>query len=342
MRAIVIDAPGPADALRVVDAPDPSPAAGELSIDVEFAGVGFVDTLFRAGVLNLAMPLVPGIEVTGRVREVGPGTDGFRVGQPVAALLNDFGRGPRAGGYAEIAVAHASMAAVVPEDADLALIAAALVNGVTGWIALHELARLRVADTVLILGASGGLGGITSRLAAIHPARCVIGVVGSEAKRAAAAPECTDVILAADLGPSIDRLTDLGGVDVVIDPVGGALRAQAYERLAPFGRLVVLGNASGQDPPLSADAAWHGTRQIMGLSLGGVAHIAPGQVTGALMRVIDLVNSGVLRQPTPTILPLEGAADVHDALENRTAPAKTVLAVGAASRRRRDRRGGPS
>src|SRR5690606_21089536 len=99
MRAVVVTTPGPAESLQVVEVPPPSPGPGELSIDVEFAGVGFVDTLFRAGAFAMPMPLTPGIEVTGRVRELGPGVTGFRVGQPVAALLNDFGRGPRNGGY---------------------------------------------------------------------------------------------------------------------------------------------------------------------------------------------------------------------------------------------------
>ena len=179
--------------------PDPSPAQGELSVEVEFAGVGFVDTLFRSGAFALPTPFVPGIEVTGHVREVGAGVTGFVPGQPVGALLNDFGRRPRAGGYAEIAVAHASMAVPLSGDADLAGVAGILVNGVTAWMALHDLARLDVNDDVLVLGASGGLGNITSRLAALHPARRVIGVVGSEARRSAAAVECTDVITGAGL-----------------------------------------------------------------------------------------------------------------------------------------------
>ncbi|GLY81241.1 quinone oxidoreductase family protein [Actinoallomurus iriomotensis] len=328
MRAAVVKTPGPAESLEIVDVPDPVPAQGELSIDVEFAGVGFVDTLFRAGVFALPTPFVPGIEVSGRVREVGAGVTGFAVGQPVGALLNDFGRGPRAGGYAEIAVAHASMAVPLPEGADLAGVAGVLVNGVTAWMALHDLARLGVDDDVLVLGASGGLGNTISRLAAVRPARRVIGVVGSEARRASAAEECTDVIVAADLAAAVDELTDGRGVDVVVDPVGGELRTRAFERLAPFGRLLVLGNASGRDPALSGDAVWHGTRQLIGLSLGTVAHLVPEQVQTAISAVVGSTHRGVLREPAPSVVPLEDVAGVHRALENRSAPPKTVLAVG--------------
>lgn len=301
MRAAVVKAPGPAESIEVIDVPDPRPGPGELSIDVEFAGVGFVDTLFRAGAFPLPVPFVPGIEATGRVREVGSDVTGFEPGQPVGALLNDFGRGPRAGGYAEIAVAHASMAVRLPADASLERFAGVLVNGVTAWMALNDLARLDVADDVLVLGASGGLGGTSSRVAALHPARRVIGVVGSEAKRAAGAAECTDVILAADLPAAIDELTGGRGVDVVIDPVGGTPRSRAFDALAPFGRLLVLGNASGEDPALSGDAA--------------------------LSAVALFTDRGLLREPGPVVVSLQDVAEVHRALENRTAPPKTVLAI---------------
>jgi NADPH2:quinone reductase len=170
MRAVMVERPGPPDVLRVTEVSEPIPGDGELSIDVEYAGVGFVDTLFRRGEFALPTPFTPGLEVTGRVRALGAGVTGFTAGQPVAALLNDFGRGPRAGGYAEVAVAHASMVTLVPAGSDLATVAAALVNGVTGWLALHDLARLRSGEDVLVLGASGGLGGTVSRLAALHPA----------------------------------------------------------------------------------------------------------------------------------------------------------------------------
>ncbi|MGB6162820.1 MAG: zinc-binding dehydrogenase [Pseudonocardiaceae bacterium] len=327
MRAVVVDEPGGPEVLQVVDVPAPSPDEGELSIDVDFAGVGFVDTLFRAGAFGLAWPFIPGIEVTGRVRELGAGVEGFRVGQPIAALLNDFGRGSRAGGYAEVAVARTGMVTTVPEGADLARAAAVLVNGVTGWIALHHLARLQTSDDVVVLGASGGLGGTASRLAAIHPARRVIGVAGSDTKRRFIPAECTDVICGSQLSTALTKITDGRGVDVVIDPVGGQLRAEAYERLAPFGRLIVLVNASGQDQALSSDAAWHGTRHLAGLSLGGIAHLVPAQISAAASTVVGLVHRGVLHEPAPTLLPLNRVSETHRALQDRCAPPKTVLAI---------------
>jgi NADPH:quinone reductase len=320
VRAVIVETPGPPEVLQIAEATTPSPGPGELTIDVEYAGVGLVDALFRSGAIDLPMPLTPGIEVSGHVRETGPDVSGFEPGEPVAALLNDFGRGLRAGGYAEVALAHVTMATHLPHDADLARITAALVNGATAWVALRELARLDVHDDVLVLGASGGLGGLTGRLAAAHPAGRVIGA----ARRPPADPAWTHTVT--DLEPIRD-LTGGRGVDLVVDPVGGSLRRQAYDLLAPFGRLIILGNASGDDDPLSGDAAWLGTRQILGLNLGGVAHLIPDRVAAALSAIVDLVHRDVLGEPAPSIAPLEDAAEVHHALETRTAPGKTVLAV---------------
>jgi NADPH2:quinone reductase len=325
MRAAVTEQFGPPQSLRVAELPLPEPQQDEVSIDVDYAGVGFVDTLLRAGAFPLSTPMVPGIEVTGRIRAVGPGVRQFVVGQRVAALLNDFGRCDRAGGYAEVAVAHHTMASAVPEGVDLARVAAVISNGVAAWMALREVARLSPRDRVLVLGASGGLGATTARIAALQPAAQVIGVVGHDPDRAPR--ECTDVIVADELDEQLDRLAPDGKVDVVIDPVGGPQRVTAYEHLAPFGRLVVLGDASGDDRHLSADDAWLGTRVIAGLSVGGIAHLRPVAIADALAAIINLVARGVLNEPPPALEPLQNAAAVHTALESRTAPAKTVLSL---------------
>ncbi|MEU3185868.1 zinc-binding dehydrogenase [Streptomyces sp. NPDC006923] len=362
MRAIVVHETGPADVLRLADIPVPRPGPGEIAIDVEYAGVGFVDTLLREGIVPMPLPFVPGIEVTGRVRGTGPGVEGWRPGRPVAALLNDFGRTARAGGYAEVAVAAADLAVPLPDDADLAAVAAALSNGVTAWMALHDLARICPGETVLVLGASGGLGGITAGLARVLGAGRVIGVLGTDsaAKRSAALEAgCTEVITAMELpdspagpGPGQDPERDAGqepgqvrglgigqglglgigrGIDVAVDPVGGHLRSKALDDLAPFGRLVIVGGASGVDEPLSGDLIWQDTKSVMGLNVDGIAHLAPARVADAAAAVIHLVHSGTLHQPPPHVRPLTQAAEVHSGLKHRALPGKTILTPGAPS-----------
>lgn len=114
---------------------------------------------------------------------------------------------------------------------------------------------------------------------------------------------------------------------MIIDPVGGPQRTAAFGHLAPFGRHIVLGNASGDDQPFSGDQAWLGSRIVAGLSVGGVAHLRPAAITSALTAVITLVARGVLTEPPPAVEPLEHAAAVHQAIADRRAPAKTVLSV---------------
>jgi len=322
MRAVVVDEFGSPDHLHVSERPVPEPGEGEVSVDVAYAGMGFVDTLLRSGAFPLSTPFVPGIEVTGRIRAVGAAVGGFQEGQLVAALLNDFGR---AGGYAQVAIAHNTMTAHVPEETDLPAVTAVISNGVAAWLALHELARLQTSDRVLVLGASRGIGATTSRIAALHPAAQIIGVVSHDPERAPA--QCTDVAIAAELGDRLNELTADGNVDVVIDPVGGPLRQSAFERLAPFGRHIVVGNASGEDPPLSGDTAWIETRSLAGLNVGGIAHLRPSQVRDALAAIIALVARGSLQEPAAAIEPLENAASVHRAIEDRTAPPKTLLSL---------------
>jgi NADPH:quinone reductase len=134
-------------------------------------------------------------------------------------------------------------------------------------------------------------------------------------------------VTATELDTRAGDLTSGRGFDVVIDPVGGRLRAQALTHLAPFGRLVILGNASGDDPALSGDAVWHGTCQVLGLSLGNVAHLLGDEARHAMTAVLALARCGLLGDLRPSIRPLSDVTDVHRDLEARKAPAKTVLAI---------------
>lgn len=154
MRAISISTPGGPEVLQLVEVLEPTPGPGEVTIDVAYAGVGFVDTLFRRGVFSLPTPFTPGIEVSGRVRSVGEGVDELTPGDPVAALLNDFVNLPGGGGYAEVARARAALTFRIEGGADLAGAASALVNGTTAWMAVGELARVQRGEDVLVLGAT--------------------------------------------------------------------------------------------------------------------------------------------------------------------------------------------
>jgi NADPH2:quinone reductase len=229
------------------------------------------------------------------VRAVGANVAGFDVGQPVAALLNDFGRTQRAGGYARVAIAHQAMTTVLGTDTDLPVVtgaAAGLAGSQPVWRQWFR------------AGEWSGWSAVTRR-----------------GRRCSARMSCLPTI------SSTGWESPGNAVDVVIDPVGGRSRQLLFDHLAPFGRHVVLGNASGEDILISSDATWHGTRALTGLSLGAVAHLRPETIKTALTAVVALIDRGLLAEPAPDVQPLTQVRRVHQALENRSAPAKTVLDV---------------
>jgi NADPH2:quinone reductase len=326
MRAISVTTPGEPEVLQLVETPEPTPEPGEVTIDVAYAGVGLVDTLFRRGVVPLPMPLTPGIEVSGHVRSVGAEVDRLRPGDPVAALLNDFVNLPGAGGYAEVARARAALTIRLDANVDLAGAASVLVNGTTAWMAVAELARVMRGEDVLVLGATGGLGGLIGQCARRAGAGRVIAVVGSASKRDAAARlGYTDVLLTDELAEGLERITSGRGVDAAFDPVGGDSRRVAFENLAPMGRLVILGNASGADVDFAADQLWLETKALMGLNVGGITHLTPDRVAGAAREVLASAANGELDATPAAALPLAEAAEAHRLLEARSVTGKLVL-----------------
>lgn len=323
MRKISVAAPGGPETLRVDDCPVPSPKASEVTIDVAYAGVGFVDTLFRGGVFPFPMPLTPGIEVSGHVRDVGPDVQHLAKGQPVAALLNDFVNLPGAGGYAEIALARAALTIPLRQNSDLAAAAATAVNGTTAWLAVHDLAQLQPGETVLVPGAAGGLGSFLVQIAR-HAGARVIGLAATAAKQEAARHlGCEDVRSPTD--PTWTEALPAHGLDVVLDAVGGPARRIAFERLAALGRLIILGDASGTDVIFSGDACWLGNKSVQGLNTGALASILPERIAAAARRVLDLTADGALLPPQTQIIPLGDAAEAHRLIEGRRVTGKILL-----------------
>jgi NADPH:quinone reductase len=330
MKAIVITSPGGPEVLRLAEVPEPTPGPGEVTIDVAYAGVGLVDTLFQRGVFALPMPLTPGIEVSGRVRSVGEGVDDLRPGEPAAALLNDFVNLPGAGGYAKVARARAALTLRLDADFDLADAASAVINGTTAWMAVRELARVERGEDVLVLGATGGLGGLIARVAREAGARRLIAAVGTAAKREAAAQiGYTDVVLSAELAEGLERATGGRGVAAAFDPVGGEARRVAFENLAATGRLVIVGNASGADLDFAGDQLWQQTKAVMGLSVGGIAHLIPGRVARAAREMLEWTKRETVDVAPAAVLPLADAAEAHRMLEARKTTGKLVLRTGS-------------
>jgi NADPH2:quinone reductase len=317
MKAITIPEFGAPDVLRLDEVKTPEPGPGQVSIDVSHAGVNYAEILYRQGFVNVPLPFVPGIEVSGRIRALGPGVEGLRPGQPVAALTIVNG-----GGYAEVAVTSAAL--VAPLD-DLPLephIAAALPsNSTTAFLVLDRVARLAPGETVLIHAAAGGVGSQLGQAARLLGASRVVGTVGTPAKIQAAKNFGYDEVILRDKAPNTEHF------DVVVDPVGGPSRHLSLNLLAPMGRMIAMGNASAApDVTISTNTLWLTNKTISGFNLAAFSATHPETVGRALRQAITAAARGDLHVQVET-LPLEAAAQAHHRLQSATTTGKLVLAI---------------
>ncbi|MBB5918041.1 NADPH2:quinone reductase [Nocardia transvalensis] len=320
MRAITIPEFGPAEVLRAATVTLPEPGPGQVAIDVAYAGANFAEVLYRQGVVDVPLPFVPGIEVSGHIRAVGAGVEDLRVGQPVAALtIVD------SGGYAEVVVTSADL--VIPLDErslSLATAAALPSNSTTAFLVLDRVARIEPGESVLVHAAAGGVGSQLGQVARLLGAGRVVGTVGSPEKIETARSFGYDEVILRD------RLAEAGEFDIVVDMVGGPARRAGLDRLAPLGRLVVMGNASGADDiGISANELWFTSKTVSGFNLAAFAAAYPAQAGAALRRAIGAATSGDLRIQVET-LPLTRAVEAHHRIESGSTTGKLVLEVTSA------------
>lgn len=318
MKAVQITGYGGPETLEYGDAREPSPEAGQVALDVHFAGANYVEALFSEGLFpGIPVPWVPGIEASGTIRSLGEGVTGLGVGQEVAALTINTG-----GAYGQVAVTHAHLVAPLPAGLELSVSAAVPSNTTTALIALERVARLAPGESVLVQAAAGGLGSQFGQVAAHLGAGRVVGVVGSEEKREAAlALGYTEVWLREDLA----RATP-GQFDVIADPVSGPARAACIDLLSLGGRLLAVGDAAqAGDQQLSSNALWFGGKTVSGFNLGAASAADPQLVGGYLRRALDLVASGVVTVHVAETAPIASTPAVLAALRAGGTVGKTVL-----------------
>ena len=314
MKAMqIISFDGPASGLRYQEAPTPEPGPGQIAVDVDHAGVGYVEALFTEGLVPIDLPWTPGLEVSGRVRALGDGVDGYRVGEAVVALTITGG-----GGYGQVAVAPAELVVPLPAGLDPVVAAAVPANSTTALVALEEIAHLRRGESVLVHAAAGGLGSQVGQVARLLGAGRVVGVTRSEAKR--------QEIL--DLGYDEAWLTEeLDDVEPAqFDPVAGPARLRSLDLLRTGGRLLALGDASqAQDQQVSTTSLWLRGIGVTGFNLGAFSRANPALVGGHLRRAVELVASGELRVHVTDRLPIQEAAQAVTAVRAGTTTGKIVL-----------------
>lgn len=318
MKALqIVSYDGPAG-LRYGDAIAPVPGPGEVSVDVAYAGANYVEALFAGGLVPAPLPWVPGIEASGRIRQLGPGASRLHVGESVAALTINKG-----GGYGQIAVTHSALVAPLPDGLDPVVAAAVPANTTTALLVLERVAHLQAGEHVLVNAAAGGLGSQIGQAARILGAGRVVGVVGSPEKRQAAVDlGYDDVWLRSELADA-----DPGQFDVIADPVSGPTRPASLRLLRLGGRLLAVGDAAQQgDQLISSNTLWFTGTAVLGFNLGALAAHDPTTVGAYLRRALALVATGEITVPLSATVPIEHGPATLTALRAGTTTGKTVLA----------------
>lgn len=323
MRAISVARTGDPDVLALVDAPVPECGPDQLLVEVEAAGVNFIDIYVRRGTYPVPLPYTPGGEGVGTVSAIGDAVSDFAIGDRVAWT------GGKAG-YAEYAVVPAASAAILP-DAISSESGFVMAQGLTAHYLAHEIVNVGPDTTALVHAAAGGVGSLLTQILKIRGAR-VIAIVSTAAKRDTAARAGADEVIVSadgDFASTVRTLTDGKGVDVVFDSVGAPTIEASLASVRRRGTLVLYGTSGGTVDSISV-AALSGAGSVFFIRPGLPDYIATREAFQA--RVDDLfawVVEGSLVVAIGGRFPLAQAADAHRALESRASTGKLVLTVKA-------------
>jgi NADPH:quinone reductase len=320
---------GPASALSLVELPDPEPShmltpGSGVVVDVHAAGVSFPELLQTRGEYQIKPPLpfVPGSEVGGVVRSA-PAGAGVAPGDRVAAFC-------MLGGFAEVAVAPEFLCFPLPATLDFAQGASLVLNYHTAYFALSLRGRLREGETVLVHGAAGGVGTAVLQVAKGLGAT-TIAVVSTDAKERVAREAGADHVVRSD-GAWKDEAKELsgGGVDVVLDPVGGDRFTDSIRSLREGGRVVVVGFTGGSIPEVRVNRLLLGNTEVVGAGWGAYVLARPEASREIGAAVQSLVERGFVAPVVGARFPLERAADALALIDSRAATGKVVLELDRA------------
>lgn len=319
MRAYHLPAKGAEPILT--DLPRPTPGPGEISLRIAACGLNFADLLMIKGAYQDTpeAPFTLGMEVAGTVEALGPDTDGPAPGTRVAVFGGQ-------GGLADFGCFPAARAVPLPDAMSFAEAAAFQVAYGTSHVALDHKARLQPGETLLVLGAAGGVGLTAVEIGKQMGARVIACARGADklevAKRAGA-----DHLIDAASQDIRDTCRTLGGVDVVYDPVGGDQFTAAMRACNPEARILAIGFASGDVPQIPANHLLVKNISVMGLYWGGYLKFRPEVLTQSMATLFDWYAAGRLRPHVSHLLPLEQAAEALDLLRSRKSTGKVVVTL---------------
>jgi NADPH2:quinone reductase len=324
VKQIIVNEFGGPEKLILHDVPMPSAGDGQIVIKVEASGVNFADSLQRQNknVVPTSLPYLPGYEVAGIVTELGKGVENLSLGDRVVAML------PGGGGYAQYVVTLSYLAAVIPPAISAQESLALQVQGLTAYLMLKDGAKLQAGQSVLIHAAAGGVGTLLVQIAKQMGAGKIIATASNVEKLAVAKSLGADELInytESDWAHKVKDATTGGkGVDLILDSTGGEILRNSYSCLAPFGRLINYGNASGGSTSIDAFTLINDNHILQGFGLASY-FVKPDLMQETYQYLFSQAATGKLKVHIGHTFPLKDAAEAHRQMENRKTTGKIVL-----------------
>ncbi|QIE47428.1 NADPH:quinone oxidoreductase family protein [Pseudohalocynthiibacter aestuariivivens] len=306
---------------KIVECPVPTPGPGQIRLRIHACGLNFADLLMMTGRYQdtPALPFTLGMEVAGTVDAISPDTEAPAVGTRVAVFGGH-------GGLAEYGCFDAARAVVLPDAMDDVSAAAFQIAYGTSHVALDHKARLQPGETLLVLGAAGGVGLTAVEIGKLMGARVIACARGAD-KLSVAKAAGADHLIDAKTDDIRETCRALGGVDVVYDPVGGDQFTAAFRACRPEARILSIGFASGEVPQIPANHLLVKNISVMGLYWGGYLAFRPEVVTGSLATLLDWHRAGRITPHVSHTYSLDQASDALALLRARKSTGKVVVTV---------------
>ena len=322
MKAVLCKELGPPEKLVIEDVPSPRPSKGQVVVSVKAAGVNFPDTLIIQGKYQFKPepPFSPGGEVAGVVKQVGEGVSGIRVGARVIGA-STFG------GFAEEIALDADRVIPMPDGMDFVPASAFMLTYGTSYHALNDRAQLRPAETLLVLGASGGVGLAAIQLGKAIGAKVIAAASSDEKLRVCKENGADELVNYAsnDLRARVKAITGGRGVDVVYDPVGGPYSEPALREMAWNGRFLVVGFAAGEIPKVALNLPLLKGCSIVGVFWGAFTRNEPERNRRNNEELLRLYTAGRVKPHIHATYPLERAAEALNEVVYKRVSGKVVL-----------------
>ena len=320
MRAFRITSHDAAPALAEIAVPEPG--RGQIRLAIRACGLNFADLLMAKGTYQDTPepPFTLGMEVAGIVDALGDGVSGFAVGDRVAVFGGQ-------GGLADFGCFDAVRAVKLPEAMPFETAAAFLIAYGTSHVALDHRARLRPGETLVVLGAAGGVGLTAVEIGKVMGARVIACARGPE-KLEVARKAGADHLIDSDDSDLRSEIKALGGADVVYDPVGGEQFTAAFRACNPEARLLPIGFASGEVPQIRSNHLLVKNLSVLGVYWGGYLTFRPDVLTGSLQTLMGWFTKGRIAPHVSHVLPLDEAGKGMELLRSRKSTGKVVIAIG--------------